>query len=226
MKTFSYSRFNPKVLDHEGRERIGQQIVSLLKMHLGEKKLSGLAVLDIGCADGTISEILAGEFKNVVGVDPDPELASILRKKSSKNLKFRYGDVNEIVIKPESVDVIICNQTYYCVSDQLKLMEKIFRVLKKGGIVFLGAMNSWSISSQRRLHKDFPIRNYWQLKSLCKDFQIYQYTPLILHDPERYGYYGLAKYAGWLKIIPLPIWRLAEPLTPNFIWILEKPKKP
>ena len=225
-----YSDEVPKILDVDKREQIGNQILKVLKIHC--KNLSNLRVLDYGCSIGVISNIISKKAKSVVGIDVDRKAITIARKKFKRsNLKFEMTSGNKTKYVEGSFDIIVANQIYEFVDDDVKLMKEICRLLKVGGVCFFGARNKYAIIEAQYnipflswLPFEIPgfvgkYRSYYGLLKLVKNFTIHDYTSRILIDPVKYGFDGLSKYSWIFKFLPL---KLLMPFIPNYIWILEK----
>jgi arsenite methyltransferase len=100
----------------------------------------GETVLDLGSGGG-IDVFLAakkvGTTGKVIGVDMTEEMvtraeASAL-KHGYKNVEFRLGEIENLPIQEESVDVIISNCVINLSPDKLKVFKEAYRVLKPGG---------------------------------------------------------------------------------------------
>jgi ubiquinone/menaquinone biosynthesis C-methylase UbiE len=107
------------------------QIVKIL--NLGKKDV----ILDIGCGDGSISEIFLKNIKLAIGVDISK---TRLRRAKNKGLKvILINDASEIPLKSNSVDKAICTEVLEHVLQPGKVLGEINRILKKGGILVLTA---------------------------------------------------------------------------------------
>ena len=211
-----YSAGVPKILIEEDRARIAKQIQGVLKAHLGT--LRALSCLDIGCSSGVITNLLADQFKKVIGIDVDQEALIIARQKyNKKNLKFIEMDGEELNFKNDSFDVVICSQIYNFVNDSNKLMEEIHRVIKLGGVCYFSSRNKYSlIEPQYNLpflswlplkiarfylkqfsgsdkYFGYKYLSYWGLKKLVSNFRIHDYTLRILMNPQKYNFDKLSK---------------------------------
>ncbi len=100
----------------------------------------GETVLDLGSGGG-IDVFLAankvGEKGWVIGVDMTPEMIkkakSDARKGGYENVEFRLGEIENLPVEDESVDVIISNCVINLSPDKKKVFAEAFRVLKPGG---------------------------------------------------------------------------------------------
>jgi SAM-dependent methyltransferase len=101
---------------------------------------SGETVLDLGSGGGMDCFIAAkkvGYTGHVIGVDMTPEMLSKARndalKYGYKNTEFRLGEIENLPVADESVDVIISNCVINLSPDKPKVFAEAFRVLKPGG---------------------------------------------------------------------------------------------
>ena len=62
---------------------------------------SGQVVLDLGCAIGEQSAMLTQRGAHVIGIDKNPELLEVARKRQLKNSQFLHGNL----ASPDTIDV-------------------------------------------------------------------------------------------------------------------------
>ncbi len=228
-KNKSYFKSIVQMNDIERRKAVAKQILGVLKNEIGD--LKPLTCLDVACSSGVITNELAQEFKEVVGIDSDIEAIKFAREKyKRKNLKILEMDVEEIAFGSNSFDVIVCNQVYNFVDKPNKLMKEIYRVLKPRGICFFSARNKlalvepqYNIPFASWFSKILPFgRNYMSvfgLKNLVYKFTVRDYTLEILRNPTRFSFKKLEKYSLITNILPLELFYF---LIPNYIWVLTK----
>ena len=58
-------------------------------------------------------------------------------KYNYKNVEFKLGDIEELPVEDNSVDIIISNCVINLAPDKDKVFKESFRVLKKGGKMFV-----------------------------------------------------------------------------------------
>jgi arsenite methyltransferase len=102
--------------------------------------LPGAVVLDLG-SGGSIDCFLAakkvGPEGKVIGLDMTPDMIKLARRNARKvgatNVEFRYGEMEDIPLPDESVDVIISNCVINLSPDKDAVFGEAFRVLRPGG---------------------------------------------------------------------------------------------
>ena len=97
-------------------------------------------VLDLGSGAGFDAFLAAravGPWGRVIGVDMTPEMVSKARQNKVKgsyaNVEFRLGEIENLPVANESVDVIISNCVINLSPDKGQVFREAFRVLKSGG---------------------------------------------------------------------------------------------
>jgi len=104
----------------------------------------GNIVLDLGSGAGFDAFLAAkkvGEKGKVIGVDMTPEMIKKARANAIKykynNVEFKLGDIEELPIKDNCIDIIISNCVINLAPDKDKVFSESYRVLKKGGKMFV-----------------------------------------------------------------------------------------
>ena len=110
---------------------------------MGEIK-EGDIVLDLGSGAGFDCFLAAkkvGEAGRVIGVDMTEEMIdkakASAKKYGYKNVEFRLGDIEKLPVDDNSIDVAISNCVVNLVPDKSKVFEEVYRVLKKGGGMYI-----------------------------------------------------------------------------------------
>ena len=104
----------------------------------------GDVVLDLGSGAGFDCFLAAkrvGEAGRVIGIDITEEMIAKAKvnadKYGYKNVEFRLGDIEKLPVDDNSVDVVISNCVINLVPDKSKVFKEVYRVLKKGGRVYI-----------------------------------------------------------------------------------------
>ena len=100
----------------------------------------GEVVLDLGSGAGFDCFLAAKKVGNkgkVIGIDMTPEMLKKARSNAKKgnynNVEFRKGEIENLPVADNSVDVIISNCVINLSPDKDKVFKDAFRVLKLGG---------------------------------------------------------------------------------------------
>jgi SAM-dependent methyltransferase len=100
----------------------------------------GETVLDLGSGAGFDCFLAAkrvGETGHVIGVDMTPEMVAKAKANAQKggyrNVEFRLGEIENLPVPDNSVDVVISNCVINLSPDKKRVFQEAFRVLKPGG---------------------------------------------------------------------------------------------
>ena len=100
----------------------------------------GEIVLDLGSGAGLDSFLAAnkvGKTGRVIGVDMTPEMIERARENAREsnyaNVEFRLGEIENLPVADNYVDVVISNCVINLVPDKRRVFAEVFRVLKPGG---------------------------------------------------------------------------------------------
>ena len=100
----------------------------------------GDKVLDLGSGAGNdcfVARAIVGDSGKVIGVDMTDLMIEKARENAEKlnfnNVEFRKGDIENLPIGGNSIDVVISNCVLNLVPDKQKAFAETYRVLKQGG---------------------------------------------------------------------------------------------
>jgi SAM-dependent methyltransferase len=100
----------------------------------------GDTVLDLGSGAGNdcfVARAETGATGKVIGVDFTPAMIERARQNAEKlgynNVEFRQGDIEELPVGGNSVDVVVSNCVLNLVPDKRRVFAGIRRVLRPGG---------------------------------------------------------------------------------------------
>jgi ubiquinone/menaquinone biosynthesis C-methylase UbiE len=101
----------------------------------------GQSVLDVGCGPGTISADIARLTApgTVIGLDLSLEVIELARRSAEgldgANLSFLVGDVYDLQFDDSSFDVVYAHQVLQHLSEPIRALREMRRVLVPGGLV-------------------------------------------------------------------------------------------
>jgi len=100
----------------------------------------GDTVLDLGSGAGNdcfIAREIVGDNGKVIGVDMTEAMIIKSRQNTDRrgfnNVEFRLGDIENLPIGKDTIDVVVSNCVLNLVPDKQKAFEETFAVLKPGG---------------------------------------------------------------------------------------------
>ena len=112
--------------------------LALASLKLGE------SVLDLGSGAGIDCFLAAnkvGPEGKVIGVDMTPEMLDKARenvlKSSYENIEFRLGEIENLPVADNTIDIIISNCVINLAPDKNRVFSEAFRVLRTGGRIMV-----------------------------------------------------------------------------------------
>lgn len=100
----------------------------------------GETVLDLGSGagfDAFLALVKVGVTGKVIGVDMTPEMINKANENTKKrnftNVEFKLGEIENLPLENDTIDVIISNCVINLSPDKSKVYDEAFRVLKNGG---------------------------------------------------------------------------------------------
>ncbi|MBP7992518.1 MAG: class I SAM-dependent methyltransferase [Candidatus Magasanikbacteria bacterium] len=122
---------------------------------LAEYIKPGDKVLDLGCGNGRLYQILAKKQALYTGLDQSGELIALAREKAPE-VEFVVGEMTELSFDAASFDAIFSIAAFNHIPGaelQLKSLQEMKRVLKPGGLIVMTNWNLLSDSAQKNIAK-------------------------------------------------------------------------
>lgn len=132
-------------------------------------------VVDLGCGTGLSTRYWAGKAKEVIGIDPTPDMLRQAKQiETAANIAYRQGTSDDTGLPDQSVDIITCSQSLHWM-DPFSTFQEAHRILRSGGIFAAYDYDwpphtlSWKVSSayddcMRRVieyEKDREVPHQW-----------------------------------------------------------------
>ncbi len=155
----------------------------------GVKGVSGGVAIDIGCASGVSAVILSRRDFKVKGMDISPKLveqANRLWRAEKNPPEFFVGDAERIFLETGTCDVCFLGGVIHHFPNYQRVIDEIFRILRKGGILVMVEPNlldvieriSWFFAGRLNLlsPNEYPVSPFEvidRLKDKFNDFKVY-----------------------------------------------------
>jgi 2-polyprenyl-3-methyl-5-hydroxy-6-metoxy-1,4-benzoquinol methylase len=128
--------FQSRNYEEESRKYAG---LHLRILENTRKYLKGsYTVLDYGCATGKITCELAGQVREIHGLDFSRKMIAAARRKATEsgieNVDFKQATIFDQVYQEESFDVVLALGILHLLKDPQKAIERIHALLGPGGL--------------------------------------------------------------------------------------------
>ena len=133
MSTDRFARTADRVaaLQDARAERFAEQVRDFVQPQGDER------ALDVGTGAGALAFALAPLVREVVGLDPVPELLELARERSRPNTEFVEGDGAELPFADSSFDLAGTHRTLHHVAQPERVVAELARVTHSGGHVLV-----------------------------------------------------------------------------------------
>ena len=103
-------------------------------------RFAGADVLEAGCGEGYGADLIADVARGVIGLDYDEYAVAHVRARSPR-VDMRHGNLAELPLPDESVDIVVNFQVIEHLWDQGQFVAECRRVLRPGGLLLMSTPN-------------------------------------------------------------------------------------
>ena len=156
-----------------------QQTVDLVAAAVAD--LDRPRILDIGCGEGHLTGVLAGENPNAEISALDYSISAVARANAAfPSVDFAVSDAYEAPFAPEYFDVVVCNNLWEHVPDPMRLLAAMRRVLRKDGHLVLSTPSRYRLGNLLRILRGRPI-------GLMSELHVTEYSVGQVKEQLRFG---------------------------------------
>lgn len=120
--------------------------------------LPPMAIADLGCGEGALTQLLARHAKRVIGIDSSSKMiayaAESAKRNGLANVEFRLGDLESPPIRAGSVDVALFSQSLHHAEHPSTALAAARRILKPEGRIVILDLKRHSFEEARDLYSD------------------------------------------------------------------------
>jgi len=102
-----------------------------------------LRVLDLGCQEGHVTEILAGKWERVFAIDISPEYLGMVT--SLLKVPVVQADAEKLPFPEQTFDLVVMTEILEHLPDPVQALSEVFKIVKPGGAVILSTPNRSSL---------------------------------------------------------------------------------
>lgn len=149
--------FFDSVAGRMGRDYVpGKSWKSLAEAFL--RLLPPLTIADLGAGEGSFSLLLARGAARVIAVDASSKMLEVGREQAQsngiENVEFRLGDMEELPIDDESVDLAFFSQSLHHAVHPERAIREAARILRPGGRIVILDLARHRFEEARELYAD------------------------------------------------------------------------
>jgi len=158
----------------EKRKRIAEEYFNSIAGRLGKNYCPGrsweamghfllhlvpkITIADLGAGEGLVSQLLARRAEKVICVDNSPKMVEfgveLARRNGFTNLSYKLGDIEEVPLKDNSVDLALLSQALHHAQRPQAAVEEAYRILKPGGKLIVLDLLEHDFEKARELYAD------------------------------------------------------------------------
>ena len=120
--------------------------------------LPPLVIADLGAGEATVSLLLAQRAERVIAVDSSPGMVEygqeVARRNGVENLEYRLGDLEQLPIEPDSVDLALLHQSLHHAMHPIRAVEQAWRIVKPGGRIAVMDLVRHRFEEAREMYAD------------------------------------------------------------------------
>jgi ArsR family transcriptional regulator len=117
-----------------------------------------MVIADLGAGDGSFSLLLAQNAAKVIAVDSSAKMIEFARDQARrhhlKNLDYRLGDMEELPIDDESVDLVFFSQSLHHALHPQQAIAEAARILRPGGRIAILDLAKHRFEEAREMYAD------------------------------------------------------------------------
>ena len=113
----------------------------------------------MGAGEGTLSLLLAQTSRTrnrrgQLGEDGGVLAEKLVKRNGIENVEYRHGDIEELPIADEEVDIALLHQSLHHALHPQKAVEEAWRILRPGGRIVILDLLQHSFEQARELYAD------------------------------------------------------------------------
>ena len=117
-----------------------------------------ITIADLGAGEGMISQLLAKRAKKVYCIDSSKNMvrlgSELATKKNLLNLSYKLGDIEDVPLDPESVDLALMSQSLHHAQRPQRALSEAYRILKPSGQLVILDLKKHQFERARELYGD------------------------------------------------------------------------
>lgn len=185
MDSISYDKYH-RDLEYITNEKLFRNIFQMRYKLISAFSSKKGKVLDIGCSNGVFLDIFKEKGWETFGVEPSASGVEAIKKGHKVSRKY----FEKAMFPKNYFDLVLMNHTLEHVEDADAVLQKIYSILKKNGVLFIDVPNAGGLGS--KILKDkwpyrLPLEHNYQFTRKSLGEKIVSAGFKILHWESRSG---------------------------------------
>jgi ubiquinone/menaquinone biosynthesis C-methylase UbiE/biotin operon repressor len=122
------------------------------------KLMPPLVIADLGAGEGSLAQLMAQRAEHVIAIDNSEKMvefgSGLARTHGITNLEYRLGDIEQVPIRSETVDLAFLSQALHHARHPERAIAEAWRILKPGGQLAILDLNRHHFEEARELYAD------------------------------------------------------------------------
>ena len=127
-----------------------------------------VSVLDYGCGDGRLAEMLTDREIHIIGYDPDSDMASRYLDRREHGTYGDWGLLQKLLAEAVKFDMVVCGRVLCTIADKIEFndaLRDLRRLVSDSGAVLVAVCNPFHLSTEstelwrRHLHAEFEYQD-------------------------------------------------------------------
>jgi len=154
----SHEHFAAGAADDSGQAEVFLEAGTLREEILAALAPAELSVVDAGCGDGFLTELLGERFRDVLGVDHVPRRIAVARGRvPATHVRFEEAELDALPVEAASRDAVFFSMVLHHVPEVAASLREAFRVLRPGGRVVVADLAPHDDESMRERMGDLRL---------------------------------------------------------------------
>lgn len=104
--------------------------VEVITRYLGYKPET---VVDLGCGSGLSTVVWEGRCAEAIGIEPNDDMLKAAEKRRTSSISFKKGYSHETGLQSDSVDAVVCSQSFHWM-EPVSTLNEVSKILKTSGV--------------------------------------------------------------------------------------------
>jgi SAM-dependent methyltransferase len=128
--------------------------------------VAGARVLELGCAGGGLTELLAERGADVLALDREPRLIALARERLGSRARVEVADLAEPLdlVPTGGVDLVVASLVLHYLEDWAPVLGELHRCLAPGGALVFSVhhpITGWLLCGQSDYHRTELVEETW-----------------------------------------------------------------